>query len=71
MALFNKVLGTTDFKRVTSFQLTRDLSTNDGKGTAGGGRVDIYEPTYPVERTDSGLAIDMPFIKDRFQGRIH
>ncbi|HTJ65271.1 MAG TPA: glycosyltransferase family 39 protein [Alphaproteobacteria bacterium] len=71
MALFNQVLKTPDFKSVAAFQLTRDLSTNDGKGTPGHGLVEILVPTYPVERTDNGLAIDMPFIKDRFQGHIH
>jgi hypothetical protein len=70
MALFNQVLKTPDFKSLAEFQLTRDLSTNDGKGTPGHGMVEILAPTYPVERTDNGLAIDMPFIKDKFQGHI-
>jgi Dolichyl-phosphate-mannose-protein mannosyltransferase len=71
MNLFNKVLHTPDYKLLTTIQLTGDLSTNDGKGTPGHGTVEILVPTYPVERTDNGLTIDMPFIKDRFQGHIH
>jgi hypothetical protein len=71
MNLFNKVLHTPDFKLLATIQLTGDLSTNDGKGTPGHGTVELLVPTYPVERTDNGLTIDMPFIKDRFQGHIH
>ncbi len=71
MNLFNKVLHTPDYKLLATIQLTGDLSTNDGKGTPGHGTVEILVPTYPVERSDNGLTIDMPFIKDRFQGHIH
>ncbi len=71
MNLFNKVLHTPDYKVLTTIQLTGDLSTNDGKGTPGRGTVEILVPTYPVERSDNDLTIDMPFIKDRFQSHIH
>jgi hypothetical protein len=70
MARFNDVLRTSNFETAATFQLTRDLSTNDGKGLPGRGLVEILLPTYPVTRTDNGLAIDMPFIKETFQGHI-
>jgi hypothetical protein len=67
---FNNVLHSSAFKRVAVFNITGQLSSHDGQGSGDNGGIEIYEPTYPVQRTRSDLDFAMPFIKGRFTGYI-
>jgi hypothetical protein len=71
MARFAAVLNGPDFARGPAFPLGGTLSSNDGKYVSGGARVELFTPTYPVEPPSAGLVIDMPFIGNRFKGRIN
>jgi 4-amino-4-deoxy-L-arabinose transferase-like glycosyltransferase len=68
MARLAHVLQSPDFRRVASFQPEGELSTNDGLGSPGGGRVDIYVPTNPVISDRHKVTIEMPFIRGRVSG---
>jgi 4-amino-4-deoxy-L-arabinose transferase-like glycosyltransferase len=71
MARFADVLNSPDFARGPAFPLGGTLSSNDGRYVGGGARVEVFTPTYAVEPPSAGLVIDMPFIGDRFKGRIN
>ena len=44
----NHVLAGPEFRRVASFPVTGDLSTNDGRGVPGGEMIDVFELTYEI-----------------------
>jgi hypothetical protein len=62
MHAFDAVINGTDYRKSAHFQLTGDLSTNDGKGG-----IDIFRPTYPVNDNPAPLGLDMPLAGRRFQ----
>ncbi len=70
MQRFNALLDGPSFRRVASYRITGDLSTNDGRNDPGGGMVDIYEPTYKVPPPPDSIDIDVPFGHVRLHGTL-
>jgi len=68
MERFAQVVHSPDFREVAHFDITGDLSTNDGGVSNGRNVVEIFLPTYPVTPPQGGIDIDMPFIGTRFHG---
>ncbi|WP_428485382.1 ArnT family glycosyltransferase [Rhodopila sp.] len=66
MARFQAVINGADYQKVAHFDLTGNLSTQDG--TKG---IDILRPTYPVTTKQRRINIDMPIIGERFEGTSH
>ncbi|MFZ0694665.1 MAG: hypothetical protein WAN51_11045, partial [Alphaproteobacteria bacterium] len=64
MARFASVLHMPDFEQVSSFDITGNISQSDNN------IVEIYRPTYHVEHTNRTIQLDMPIIRDKFQGPI-
>ena len=63
MARFDRIIHGPDYEKVAHFDITGDLSTQDGVGG-----VDIFRPTYPVNKKSAPVSIDMPFLGQRFVG---
>jgi hypothetical protein len=63
MARFGTVIHSADFERVASFDISGTVDHPDKK-------IEIYRPTYAVERTRRDLQLDMPIIRDRFKGSL-
>jgi len=68
MKWFAQVVHSPDFREVAHFDISGDLSTNDGGVPNGRNVVEIFLPTYPVTPPQGGIDIDMPFIGTRFHG---
>ena len=62
MDRFDKVLDTPDYTKAAHFELTGDLSTQDGQRG-----IDILRPTYPVAAKPGRISIDMPLAGQRFE----
>lgn len=58
------------FKRIQSFAITGDLSTNDGRDGNGRGQVEIFTPTYPVTPHEKTMTFDLPIIGHTVTGGI-
>lgn len=63
MARFGAVVHSGDFAAVASFDITGTAKHADR-------RIEVYRPTYPVERTARDLQLDMPIMRERFQGSL-
>ena len=66
MGRFETVLNGPDYAKAAHFELTGDLSTQDGRHG-----IDILRPTYPVAATAGRISIDMPLAGQRFEGTTH
>jgi 4-amino-4-deoxy-L-arabinose transferase-like glycosyltransferase len=63
MRRFESVLHTPDFQEVARFDITGTEAHPDNL-------IEIYRPTYAVTQSSRSLKLDMPIIRDTFQGRI-
>lgn len=63
MARFAGVVHSGDFEPVASFDITGTANHEDK-------RIELYRPTYPVERRTRDLQLDMPIIRERFKGSL-
>jgi hypothetical protein len=68
MNRFAEVIHSPDFHKVAHFDISGNLSSNDGNAASGHNIVEIFEPTYTVMPPEGGIDIDMPFIGTRFHG---
>jgi hypothetical protein len=70
MARLYNVLHGEAFRLDHSFPITGDLSLNDGRDSNGNGRVDVFEPTYPVKQDGKVMTYDLPIIGHTVTGRV-
>jgi hypothetical protein len=61
MRQLEAVLSTDAFRRLDSFPVTGQLSTQDGRNVPGGNMVDSFVPAYKVLPPPSVIAFDIPF----------
>jgi hypothetical protein len=61
-ALFSVVIHSHDFERIAKFQIEGDKDGDDGDS------IEIYRPSYPVSKAQTGVQYDMPIINDKFRG---
>ena len=66
----NTLLAGASFRRLASYEITGDLSTNDGRGTPGGGVVDLFMPTYDVPTPPSSIDMEIPFGGLKVHGKL-
>jgi Dolichyl-phosphate-mannose-protein mannosyltransferase len=66
MGRFANVVKSSDYVKAAHFDLTGDLSTQDGDQG-----IDILRPTYPVAPKSGRISIDMPLAGQRFEGTTH
>jgi hypothetical protein len=50
--------------------ITGDLGLNDGRDSAGSERVNVYVPTYPVQKPQGKIVIGLPIIGQEIVGRV-
>jgi hypothetical protein len=63
MARFSAVLHGPEFERVAQFDITGTVARTDRS-------IEIYKPTYKVEKTQRALQLEMPIIGDSFRGTV-
>jgi hypothetical protein len=63
MARFAAVLHTGAFERVASFDITGTAPHDDRV-------IEVYRPTYPVQRTQRAIQLDMPMVRGQFRGEL-
>jgi hypothetical protein len=63
MSRFSSVIDGVDYEKAAHFDLTGELSTQDG--TSG---IDILRPRYPIAEKPGQIDIDMPLAGRRFEG---
>jgi 4-amino-4-deoxy-L-arabinose transferase-like glycosyltransferase len=66
MNRFNQVIQSSDFREIAHFEVSGNLSSNDGDATRG--TIQIFKPTYTVTPPQGSIEIDMPFIGSRIHG---
>lgn len=65
MSRFDTVVTGSEYEKAAHFDLTGDLSTQDGDQG-----IDILRPTYPVVPKSGRIRFDMPLARQRFEGNI-